>query len=694
MLKIPESLCSKANVGYRTRPPVLPWQTILRECGYPTEVVVLDFETYADSSYALSKLSTVEYIADKRFEVLGIATLPMCQPHDEYEQRAMWWAGEEGVRRALAHFQQEYGKNLERCTVVIKNANFDASILGMRYGIFPPHVIDLDGLARHWNSRTRNTLDALAVRYKLPPKGDTKAFFGCSFRIRTRKGKRGGPPVRIPPMGEDKALALGSYAKNDVLREWELLTILLPKLSNPAFELQVMQHTLELFTRPTLQLDTTKAAELKGKMQAAIEEACRAVGLVQEEVSGNKTFTKLMSDALLATGDKPEQYMKPVKGGGMKLAEAKTDPERKLLLDHSDGAVKALMEARNAVKSWPLHISRIDSLVGQHAAMRGWLSVPLAYCGAHTGRWAGKEGLNLQNLGTRGHPLICAIRELIIAPPGHELVIVDCSQVEARILSWLAGQDDLTEKFRLNQEIYCDFATKVLGWKVRKPRANGIPSVEARYRWARNSIGKVGILGCGYGMGKSRMVEQYPGELNLDLAYRIVTTYRDENRAIVQFWYDIEDAFVRTADTGRTHILPRGLILDQTEDCDVIITLPSGRELKYHHVQLSTDYKGRKVAEVWNDMEKHWEHVWGGHVTENVVQAISRDILIEAIMDLEAEGVHTAHHIHDEGIMVVPEGQGERTLARAIELYSQTPTWGAGLPLAAEGVVTQRYGGH
>ena len=693
MLTLPAHLVSKTATGYHPRPAVKHWQTILRECKYPTEVVVLDFETYADTTYNLTKLSTVEYIADKRFEILGLATLPISQPYDDYEQRVMWWERDAGVKYILDQLRGEYGENLERCTVVMKNANFDASILGMKYDIFPPHVIDIDGLARHWNSRARNTLEALATRYKLPPKGDTKEFMGCSFRSRIKPGKRGGPPVIVPPMDEAKALALASYAKNDDLREWELFTILLPKLSNPAFELRVMQHTLELFTRPVLQIDTAKAEELKGRMVAAVEEACANVGRTQDEIGGNKTFIRLMSAALAEAGDEPERYMKPVKGGGVKLAEAKVDPERELLLKHPDSNVKALMEARNAVKSWPLHIARIDRMVNQAAARGGVLPLALKYHGAHTGRWAGGEKINPQNLGSRGHELVNAVRELIIAPPGHELVIVDCSQIEARVLSWLAGQDDLTEKFRVNAEIYCEFATNVLGWKVRKPRSGGIPSVEARHKWARNTVGKVGVLGCGYGMGKDRMVEQNPG-LDLDLADRIVQTYRGDMKAIVKFWYDIESAFVYTADTGRTNTLPRGLRFDQTEDCDVIITLPSGRELKYHHVQLEMGMRGKKTIEVWNDMEKHWEHVWGGHLTENVVQAISRDILIEAIMDLEAERIHTAHHVHDEGIMVVPEGQGERVLARAIERYSQTPTWGPGLPLAAEGVVTQRYGGH
>jgi hypothetical protein len=701
------------------------WAAVLRECGKPTTVLMLDFETFFDDDYKMmgkgEGLSTVEYIKDSRFEILLLSHLTMeaNAPFADYEQATTSVYTEEAVARRIAAFQYEYGPNLEKATVAFQNAPFDAMILALRFGIHPPHVVDTLALARAWNSRANNDLESQCKRWNLPPKGDTSQFKGCTFRTRLKKpkGRKKGPklPVQQPKITDEQIVALVKYANNDVMRQWELLTLLLPRLSRTAFELRIMQLTLEMFTKPTLGVDFKRGDELIGLMNAEIDRVMSEAGVqdtpeasAREQISGDNSFMTLLTDAVHAVEPGGMvKYIKYGKDNRVLLAIAKDDPQRKELEHHADARVRKLMAARFALDSWPLHIKRVERIMGQARADGGLLHVPLKYHGAHTGRDSGGEKINLQNLGSRGHALICAIRELLIALPGKKLVIVDLSGIEARGTDWIAGQESSLKEYReqdsnpnATTDKYTRFATAILGWPVRKPQKKGIPAIEKRHKWARNTIGKIPTLGVGYGLGTDRLVEilkaaDVPdtGEGLRALADRIKNKYREDNPQIVQFWKDVERAFVYTAKYQKPCELPRGLRFDSAEDCDVIITLPSGRELHYHKVKLVDDGYGDKI-DVYNSMEHRWDYLWGGILTENIVQALSRDILMEAAVRLEDRGYRHALRVHDELVLVVDEDKAEACLAAAIEEFRRPPTWAPDIPLNAEGVIRDKYGDH
>jgi DNA polymerase len=691
------------------------WADVLRRCGWPTDVVVIDFETFFDDEFHMSRgsgdgLSTIEYVQDARFEVLGCSfTLMRADaPGDNYITTTNFAHGDD-VRLMLTMLQGRYGENLERCTVVIQNANFDALVLARRYGIHPPRVIDVLALSRHWHARSKHDLDTQAKRHDLIEKGDTAEFKGCTNRVRffIPKSRKKGPklPKQMPLMTGEQKQKLADYANNDAMREWELFTILLPKLSNPAVELQLIHHTLELWTKPTFRVDFAKAEELIGLMRAEVTKATADLYVQEfsaeageyvrrqitiEEISGNNSYEALLVDALKEAGDNPQKYFKPIKGGKYKLADAKDDAERELLLKHENERVRLLANARAAIKSWPIHIARVERIVRMAKADGGWLGVPLAYYGAHTGRWSGKEKINLQNLPKQG--LLALIRNLLIAPEDYILVIVDAAAIEARVLAWLAGQWDLVDQFAAGAEIYCGFASKVLGWAVRKPKKRGgIPEIEKRMTWARNSIGKIGVLGCGYGMGTDKIFDMADGAIDRETADKIKVTYRTENKAIVQFWSDIEKAFIYTAKYRRSCALARGLRFDSAPDCDVVMTLPNGREIKYAKVRIEQGDYGNDTIRVYNATEHKWEYIWGGTLTENAVQAISRDVLAEAMLRVEARGHRVGIHVHDEIVPVVPKAIGEEVLKLSIEEMSRVPTWGERMPLGAEGCLSPCY---
>jgi DNA polymerase len=687
-----------------TKPPPLKakadtyrhWQDILQSAGFPTDVIVLDFETFFTTEYSLRKLDTISYVMNNQFETLGMALA-----YSNTDNTLSRWVSADDVERKLRCMQDAWGKNFEGCTLVAQNARFDCAVLKWRYGICPSYIVDTMGLANHWDARAKNNLDDMSKRCGLPPKGDTLSFKDWTYRDRTKRkggnGKEKNLMVPLPKITAEMDKELGSYANRDGDNTWEVCKWYLPRMSDPNTELHVMNHTLHLYLNPVFKVDVGRGAEIKAEMETELDRQITATGHTPETFSKDRMFEPILIAALDAAGDNAEDYKKKAKNAqGWKLATAKADPQRDRLLHHENKTVRELMQAKAALKSWPSHMTRIDSIIRQYQNAGNVLPVPLGYHGAHTGRWTGGEKLNLQNLGSRGHKLISRIRTMLMAPAGMTLVIADAASIESRVRAWISGQWDKCDRYRLGEEQYCAFAEHVLGKKpgtLRKPRDGGIPSVEAYFKWARNTIGKTGDLACGYQGGEKAVIKFAP-DLDLETREKIKDKYRELHPEEVKFWHHIERKFLFTAKTGRPCHMARGLSFRQTPECNVIITLPSGREIKYHRVNVKVGKYGKDSASVWNDREKHWSGAYGGALTENVVQAMSRDILWGAIAELEERGLRVIHHIHDEIVACVPEALGQQTLDLAIMALRRVPDWAEGLPLDAEGIITPRYGSH
>lgn len=643
---------------------------ILKQAGYPERILTLDLECYFDSEYSLKEMGAIEYVQGQQFELLAIGlkrddSPAQCVIGDTYPVGIDW----------------------NQWTCLCHNAAFDLLVLDRRFGIMPPFVLDTLALARHWDSRSKHDLGSLCHRFKLPAKGETQDFNGWTFRERYFTSGRSKAQQQRPIFTPEKIEAMKGYCANDVEQTYALASILLPKLSNPATELKLAKHTLDLMLSPALKLDKTKAAELLLGMVAEIEKSVAESGYTAKEISANKIYEGLLVDALHVAGDDPRRYFKTTAKGTYKLADAKADPFADELLAHKDEGVCKLALARKAIKSWPLHMKRVERMTRIANCDGGWLGIPLNYHGAHTGRWSGGGKWNPQNFPKQGHPLIVAMRGLIVPPPGHKLVIVDAAQIEARVLAWAAGQDDKCQAFRDKRDVYCEFATKVLGFPVRKPRATDLVPIKNRFTWARNAVGKVGELGCGYGMGAAKTVGYAQGAIDFAMAERVVQTYRKENPKIVDYWYRVERAFSAVAKGLPPVNLGRGVIVHSAPDCDVCITLPNGRKLYYQRVRSTSE-----GLEIFSEMTSTWERTWGGSLVENIVQAISRDILAEAMLRLEEIGYHTALHAHDELVLVEESQYAQNCLNHAIDYMGRAPTWAKDCPLAAEGFITDRYG--
>jgi hypothetical protein len=665
---------------------------ILALAGFPIDVLVLDFETYFDAEYNMDKLSGVEYIMDPRFEVLGLGIQTL---------------GQSEVRDFLTPtevpaYLASMAPHIERYTVVGQHLPFDALILRERYNITPKHTVDVIDLSRHLDARDRHGLEHLAKKYHAPtPKGDTTQFKGLHWT----------------GMSKVQRAALRDYCLNDVDIETYLFETLLPHLTWPEVELRIAAQTLRQYLVPQIKTDSDLGRRLIVDMQAELQrpvDEINALGVrnitpprrtrkghvpptvkpvTVKDISKDTTFLSLLR-AVLPAGE----YV-PMKQGKNKLipALAKTDTQLDFLFSHPSSVVRALMGARKATDSWPTHISRVRKLLAQAAARGGYMGAPLRYYGAHTGRWSGAGGVNFQNFGAHDvDPLVKDVGQMLTVPEGHTFGTGDLSQIEARIVAWFAGQEDLLEAFAQTRDIYSEFAQEHIYHKeVRKPTKDDPPEL-AKTLKIRRDVGKETILGAGFGMGGSTFYDrcrQKPslkdafvtGDLSMQLCSRAIAVYRQRFPMIVKFWSEVEKAwrFVARYCYQRAVVSHNGRALTfWNENGTVVVQLPSSRCLFYPHATVAADGQCRY----------HWGHVYGGAITENVVQATARDVFALGLLRMEDAGFNLLFSVHDQAICLLRnDGTAEDQLAEMHRLQCVVPSWVGGLPVAVEGELTRAY---
>ena len=357
---------------------------------------------------------------------------------------------------------------------------------------------------------------------------------------------------------------------------------------------------------------------------------------------------------------------------------------------------QVLLLRQNGAKSSTAKYDAMLHAVNGDGRMRGLL----VYHGAATGRWSGKlvQPQNFprpqkkqdeldeiiaklkaeEDVSEHGAGTVLAsdlLRSMLVADEGHRLMFADYSAIEARVLAWVARQDDLVETFRKGGDVYKEMASAIYNVDV------------GCVTDAQRQVGKMAILGCGYGMGGKRFAEQCATmgiKVDEDEAKRIVAVYREKNNMIAQYWRDIEEEFVEMVKgAGRVGTVP--------------LPLPSGRSLTYHNpriIQRETPWGAmRDTAQVdtLNSVTRQWtsQIIWGGLLTENVVQATARDMMATAMMALEIKGYPVILSVHDEIICEVPEDFG--SLDEMIDIMTRVPAWAEGCPINAEGKEGKRY---
>jgi DNA polymerase len=355
------------------------------------------------------------------------------------------------------------------------------------------------------------------------------------------------------------------------------------------------------------------------------------------------------------------------------FALAKNDEEFKALAEHPDVRVQALVAARMGTKS-TLEETRTDRFIG--IAKRGLMPVPLKYYAAHTGRWGGSDSLNLQNLPSRGDNA-GKLKKAIEAPEGYVILDADSSQIEARVLAWLSGQNDLVEAFRDGKDVYKIMASAIYGKDVSEI------TKEERF------VGKTTILGAGYGMGAQKFRAQlktFGAEVTEGEARHIIQVYRDTYPYIVQLWRQAQLALEALTKDSVTS-LGRDGVLELVPE-ERAIRMPSKLLLRYDGLIPTRDDKGIQYQ---YKTRYGWNKIYGGKVIENVCQAIARCIIGEQMIKVSKK-YPVVLTVHDAIACIAPEDEAKEAQAYVEECMRWTPDWAEGLPVNCESGYGKSYG--
>ena len=609
-----------------------------------SHVLTIDFETYYDRDFSLTKYTTEEYIRHPMFEVIGVAVqIDNGDPE--------WFSGSHNeIQQFLLQF------NWQGSLALAHNAMFDAAILNWIFNITPKGWLDTLSMARPIDGvDAGGSLKVLAERYGLGEKGTEV----------------------INAMGKRRALfdpydlaCYGEYCKNDVALTYKLFSIF-KQQGFPVKELKLIDLTIKMFSEPVLRIDVPVLKEHLVEVVARKERLLKEAESNKEIIMSNDKFAA----ALTALGVEPPRKKSP-RTGKMTWAFSKVDEDFKALLEHPKEEVQNLVAARLGVKT-TLEETRTERFI--NIGNRGALPVPLKYYAAHTGRWGGSDKVNLQNLPARDGKSM--IKKAIIPPPGFTLIDSDSSQIEARTLAWLAGQQDLVEAFANGEDVY-----KIMAGKIYDKPAEEVTKDERFF-------GKTVILGAGYGMGAKKfhlMLRLQGVNISESEAERIITIYRSTYPRIANLWTQGNDALNAMLTGSKTNFGRSGVVTVVKNG----FTLPSNLSLLYNNLSVRTEglpNGGSRNVYTYDSRREKGIYIYGGKVVENVVQALARCIIGEQML-LIAKQYRVVLTVHDAVMCVVPDSQVEVAEAYVKWCMTRVPDWGKGLPINCEVGTGKTYG--
>lgn len=644
-------------------------------------IITIDYETRWDSKggYTLSKMTTEEYIRHQRFKAFGACF------HEYGTDQPIEWVPGENLPKKLASI------DWETTALLAHNAQFDVSITAWRYGHHPIFIFDTLSMARALRGvEVGNSAAKLALDFALPPKGRA---------VHSTDGLE-----ELTPEIEEE---LAAYCKHDVWLCEAFLDRLLP--GYPSKELRLIDMTVKMFSKPTLTLDKVMLTDAIHEEKEKREGLLHRLGVDETVLASNPQF----ADLLETLGVEPPTKISKTTQKST-FAFAKNDALFQSLLNGDSEEVALLCEARLAVKS-TLQRTRAQRFLD--IAGRGALPVPLSYFGAGTGRWTAAKGsaINMQNLKRKSF-----LRKAIMAPKDHMLVVGDLSQIEPRVLAWLADYEELLDIFRSGQDAYATFGANMFN----------VPGMTKESHPDLRQAAKSALLGCGFQLGWAsfasqlltgfqgappvRYTKDFAKALGVDGEYirkflsweenveklaaiphtctdaellihcvatkKIVDKYRETAQPIVAFWDLMQELIEHSLYRGKEH----------THKCLTFkkgqIILPSGMPINYPNLRYTLDAKGRKK---WAYGEN--TNLYGGKVTNNVTQGSARVVMTDGMLRT-AKRYFVAGTVHDEQIAVVPEREVEQAKPWVLAQMTMEPPYMPGIPLAADGGFHRRYG--
>lgn len=664
-------------------------------------LVVVDFETYYDVQYTLSKLSTSEYIRDPRFKAQMVGIKIGSKKTRVYGPKQM-----AAALKAI---------NWKTHSLLCHNTQFDGFILSHHYGIVPAKYYDTLSMARGLHSNEIGaSLDEVAQFY-----GKGSKIEGA---LESTKGVLNWPKLLYDATAE--------YCIQDVELTYAIFREM--HLKFPAKEADLVHAVTRMFCAPVLRVDIPRVqaeyerevterkelmlsvidpreyddkTTLKTKAERALTGEERDMLVVKRVIGSNEKFIELLTEAGVRPQDIPRKpspaYIK--KSTAEKLATPEedkwipafskddlqftdlpdrvwelspdldlNDPGHVLRAEARRVRLQQLVDVRLAVKS-TTNITRAERFLTAGAnGMR--LPVGYAYSRAHTHRLGGNNKMNMQNL-TRGGEL----RLSILAAEGHQLAVVDSGQIEARVNAWLWDQIELLDAFRDKRDIYSEFATKVYGRTITKEDKND------------RHVGKVCVLGLGFQMGPAKFqITLAKGALggpkiaiSMNEAHRVVNLYRRENYKIADGWATCKDWISIMANPDCEPVQYKCLTIEHER-----IRLPNGLYLQYPDLQERINENGYSEWTYQSgDMRKK---IYGGLLTENIVQALARIIVMEQLLEIDKK-YPVVMTTHDEVVAHPKTVQAQKCFDYMMQCMTTSPWWCPDLPLAAEGGFANNY---
>ena len=650
------------------------------------KIIVLDFETaWSRSEYTLSKMTTEEYVRDPRFKAWGL-----CWKVVGTDEIPVWVRGDR-----IGRWKSSI--DWSRTAVLAHNAQFDVTILSWVYGIQPAFIFDTLSMARALRGvEVGNSLATLAEAFELPPKGKA---------VHSTDGLLESIPFHIEQ-------ELADYCKHDTYLCEQIFLRLIE--GYPTKELKLIDMTLKMYTRPLLQLDKEMLAQAIEEERTAREGLLAKLGMEEATLASNQQFAQ----ALKALGiDPPTKISKTT--GEEALALAKNDALFQALLNHENEDVALLCEARLKVKSTS---ERTRAQRFLDIADRGNLPVPLSYYGAATGRWTAAKGsaINMQNL-KRGSFL----RKAILAPEGHVIVVGDLSQIEPRVLAWLADYQELINIFRSGGDPYARFGAEMfnipgmtkdshpverqsaksallgagyqLGWaSFAAQLLTGFLGAPPK-RYSREEAKQLGVVGADVQKFLSwdenlKKMEEIPHTCtDLELAIHclaakaIIDKYRTASWPVVAFWELMGILIEQSLYKGKeyTH---KCLTFRKGE-----IVLPSGMSVRYPDLRPDQDERGRVQWSYADGKDGKRSKLYAGKVTNNVVQGTARCVMTDGMLRI-GKRYPVCGTVHDEALCIAPESEADEAKDYLLACMTVQPSYMPGIPLAADGGANRRYG--
>jgi DNA polymerase len=618
----------------------------LRRCGI-TRLVPLDFETFYDKDYSLSKMPMQQYILDDRFEPILLSWWDSAS-----SDASPSWVPRDNIPLLLASLELER----EGTLTIAHNAQFDAGILWWRYGIAPWKVFCTMMGARPslvpYSKRNSMALSALSEFV------DTGAKGGY---VSNAKGKR------FADFSRHELRLYAEYGAQDTAICRDLALRILPTM--PPEEIDLVDLTVKQFTQPKVRFDGRKLrsylASIKRKKARLLQDA----GVSDPgELRSNQKFAELLTANGLA--ELPRKISPTT--GEETFAFAKNDAEFKRLVLQSDNeAISLLGEARVGHKT-----SQAETRAERFIALADLdtpVGLPSLYWGAHTGRDSGYGKLNIQNLPRGGE-----LRKAVCAPKGYRLVAGDLSQIEVRVLAWLADETKLLNVFANGLDPYKSFASEAYNVSY-----NAVTKEQRR-------IAKSAVLGLGFGMGPDRFLEYLAANgvkgVDYRAAKKLVWKYRETYQRIATLWQVAEEWLGYYLALSETK-MKRATRFKSLIIAPGFIGMPNGMSLRYPNLHLGSDYNWKFGADPSSTRK-----IYGPKVIENVVQALARIIIMRAAVYLYRRGMLSIFRVHDELVYCVRKDQW-RDVVRILQAVLNRPVpWAPELVIESEIKVGTSYG--